>query len=438
MVHRLSLIGARTQSWWLSRGALGRDGYLYASAAVFAIAMGWTSNQPAQWHWGYLAVGPYAGAAVVALVAARRVLRREVALRLILLVPVVLGAVAIPLGLEARWRHLDHGAGFAQPEVSVIERSATLVSRGQDPYRTYVHDGHVVNAVKGVPTYESFFPYFPLMSVFGLPSAATHNGSDLTDARIIMSLMTLLASGLALALLRAPRERKILVAMVLLALPTGALFLSTGGDDMPILALLLLGVAFLQRRSNYLAGVSFAVAAAMKLTAWPLVAGSLLVARSREGRRAWLPVALVVTTVVVATTLPYAWRAPHAFIANVFAFPLGLAGVRSPAASPLPGHVVTTIFPILGHLLAPATLVIGGYFATRYVRAHWPVDLSQLLMVVSALSMAIILMASATRVGYVIYPLNFALWGWVCRVPQEPSRSVGLERRGVLVDPVGP
>jgi hypothetical protein len=31
--------------------------------------------------------------------------------------------------------------------------------------------------------------------------------------------------------------------------------------------------------------------------------------------------------------------------------------------------------------------------------------------------------ASATRIGYVIYPLNFALWSWVCveqetRVPQ--------------------
>jgi hypothetical protein len=23
--------------------------------------------------------------------------------------------------------------------------------------------------------------------------------------------------------------------------------------------------------------------------------------------------------------------------------------------------------------------------------------------------------ASATRIGYVIYPLNFALWSWVCQ-----------------------
>jgi hypothetical protein len=32
--------------------------------------------------------------------------------------------------------------------------------------------------------------------------------------------------------------------------------------------------------------------------------------------------------------------------------------------------------------------------------------------------------ASATRVGYVIYPLNFALWSWACQevavAPSEP------------------
>jgi hypothetical protein len=99
---------------------------------------------------------------------------------------------------------------------------------------------------------------------------------------------------------------------------------------------------------------------------------------------------------------------------------------------------VTTWYPILGHLHAPATVAVGGYVATRYVRDHWPVTLSQLLMVVSALFLAMILMASATRVGYVIYPLNFALWGWVCRPSGDETIEDALERRGVLVDPVGP
>ena len=128
----------------------------------------------------------------------------------------------------------------------MIERSGFDLSKGIDPYRTYYHDGRVVDAIKGIPSFESFFPYFPLMGVFGLPSAVTHKDKGLTDARIVMSLMTLIVSGVALGMLEATRRRKLRVAQILLALPTGALFLATGGDDMPILALSLLGVAALQ------------------------------------------------------------------------------------------------------------------------------------------------------------------------------------------------
>ncbi len=125
------------------------------------------------------------------------------------------------------------------------------------------------------------------MGIFGLPSADRHGSEGLTDARIVMTLMTLFASGWALALLRLSRRQKIRVAQVLIALPTGALFLSTGGDDMPILALMLLGVAALQRRQTNLAGISIGIAAAMKLTAWPLAAGALLVARNKKEQPTW-------------------------------------------------------------------------------------------------------------------------------------------------------
>jgi len=46
-----------------------------------------------------------------------------------------------------------------------------------------MHDGHLVNEIPGKPAYESFFPYFPLMSIFGLPTALTHKGKGLTDPR---------------------------------------------------------------------------------------------------------------------------------------------------------------------------------------------------------------------------------------------------------------
>lgn len=404
---------------WSSLSSLGQDGVLYVGAGLFAWLLGVFSSQPAQWQWGYLSVGPYCVAGLLALVMTWRRPRREFVVRVLLLFVVLLGAVAVPLGLEARWRQLDPGKQFAQPEVSVIERSGAALSKGEDPYRSYLKNGRVVNEVPGEPAFESFFPYFPLMGVFGLPSAETKKGRGLTDARIVMTLMTLMVSAAALRMLRASRENKLRVAQVLLALPTGALFLSTGGDDMPILALSLLGVVALQRRKTNLAGISLGVAAAMKLTAWPLAAGSLLVARNDRGRPGWWRVLLWIATIVLVTVVPFAWRSPHAFVANVFAFPLGLAGVSSPAASALPGHVLTTWMPFLGHVLTPAALVVGGYFATRYARRVWPLSLSQLLGLMSIAFLILICVASATRVGYVIYPLNFALWASVCRRREE-------------------
>lgn len=423
MLARLSTLRTRLVRWWTALNGLQSDAVLYGASAVFAMLLGWTSTQVAQWHWGYLTFAPYAAAAVVGFAAGRVRIRRETAVRIALLVLVVVGSVAIPLGLETRWRHQDPAMGFAQPEVSVIERSATYLSQGKDPYRAYEQDGRLVGEVKGLPTYESFFPYFPLMSLFGLPSAETHQGSGLTDARIVMSLMTLLASLGALVLLKASKPKKIRVAQVLLALPTGALFLSTGGDDMPILALMLLGVACLERRANNAAGISFGVAAAMKLTAWPLAFGALLVAKEDDGRSAWRRVALWVSAIVVVTIAPFALRAPWAFVSNVFAFPLGLAGVASPAASALPGHVLTTLWSPMGHILAPLTFLVGGYFLAKHAKSHWPLSLSHLLGLLSLVFLVMMCVASATRIGYIIYPINIALWSWAT-VDQDVKAQV--------------
>ena len=423
MFARLMTLRTRSVRWWVALNGLSSDAALYAISALFALVLGLTSTQGAQWQWGYLTVAPYAAAAGAGAVFGRMKFRREIVVRVVLLALVITGSVVIPLGLETRWRHQDPEMGFAQPEVSVIERSATYVTQGKDPYRTYDHDGRIIGEVKGIPAYESFFPYFPLMSVFGLPSAETHEGSGLTDARIVMSLMTLLASGAALFLLKASGKKKLRVAQALLALPTGALFLSTGGDDMPILALMLLGVACLERRANNAAGVSFGVAAAMKLTAWPLAVGALLVAKDNGGRSAWRRVALWITAIVLVTVVPFAVRAPWAFVTNVFAFPLGLAGVASPAASALPGHILTTWWSPMGHILAPVTFLIGGYFVAKYAKRHWPLTISQLLAILSLVFLTMMCVASATRIGYVIYPINLALWSWVT-VDQDVKEPV--------------
>ena len=84
----------------------------------------------------------------------------------------------------------------------MIERAGKSPQRGSGP-RTGPTNATAASwaRCKGMPAYESFFPYFPLMGVFGLPSAETHTSKGLTDARIVMSLMTLLVSGVALGML---------------------------------------------------------------------------------------------------------------------------------------------------------------------------------------------------------------------------------------------
>jgi hypothetical protein len=417
MLTRFSFARTRFLTWWGALSGLSSDALLYGLSAVFALGLGMTSHQGAQWQWGYLATGPYALCALIAYGLHRLKLSRTSRIRIGLLALVLLGSVAIPLGLEARWR-------VAQPEIGVIQRAGDNLSKDRNLYPSYDRHGKLINPIAGLPAYESFFPYFPLMGVFGLPSAETHQSKGLTDPRIAMSLLTLLASVLALGLLRASTKKKIRVAQFLLALPTGALFLSTGGDDMPILALTLLGVAALQRRQNNFAGISLGLAAAMKLTAWPMAFGALLVARNSKSRSDWKRIAAWVVAIVVVTVAPFAIRAPWAFMSNVFAFPLGLTSVASPAASALPGHILTTLWAPAGHVLAPVTFLVGGYFMTKYLRRHWPLTLAQLLAILSLVFLTMMCVSSATRIGYVIYPLNFAMWSWACTEAVVPEKEL--------------
>ncbi len=108
-------------------------------------------------------------------------------------------------------------------------------------------------------------------------------------------------------------------------------------------------------------------------------------------------------------------------MSNVFAFPLGLTGITSPAASALPGHILTTWWSPLGHILAPLTFLIGGYFMAKYVKKHWPLTLSKVLAILAVVFLTMMCVSPATRIGYVIYPLNFAFWSWACQERHVPA-----------------
>jgi hypothetical protein len=214
----------------------------------------------------------------------------------------------------------------------------------------------------------------------------------------------------ALALVRAPSERKIRTLQVLTVLPTAALLLATGGDDMPVVAFLLLAMVLAQRRRPGWSGVVLGIVSAMKFTAWPLAALALFAARDASGKRA--PGRMVLGMLVVAgpVVTPFLVHNPHVFIVNVILFPLGLSGVTSPAASPLPGHLLVNAFPALRHVLPIAACAVGGTVLLRHLVRRPPSSAADVTRLAGWVMLIAILVAPATRIGYLVYPINFFVW----------------------------
>ncbi|OYV23762.1 MAG: hypothetical protein B7W95_00950 [Acidimicrobiales bacterium 20-64-4] len=386
---RIASLRRRWGGWSLT----SRDAILYALAALFAAGTWWTSTDLAQWRWGQMATLPYAVAALVSLVGRGWAGTRRLALAL-----AVLGALVVPLLVEVLWRvHSPYG-GFAQPEVMVLERAALALFHGHTPYVAYWAHGHLVNPVAHGAPYESFFPYFPLMAIFGLPAVLVHSVTGWGDARLAITAFSLVLTFLGAHLMSV-----------------------TGGDDLPILALSVLAVALVHRRQPTSAGLVIGLAAAMKLTAWPLALVLIAVARDDQDRHAGVKVASGTTLVVACSVVPALIANPMTFVANVIAFPLGLSHVASPAASPLPGHLISVWSPTLGHLLVAVALLGVGMGAITVARRHWPLDESRALYVLALGTLVMISVASATRSGYLIYPFEMAVWGWGVGVRRAPS-----------------
>ena len=435
---------------------------LYAASALFAIATAQWSSISLYQQWGRLAVGPYALGAVICALRARRMRRRAAAgkeragggppgwhwttPRMLVFLIVFVGATLGPLALEVLWR-TDSGPGTAhvQPEVSDIEQSGDRLATGKPLYRDIDSHRTHVSVPPGQPRYNEYDPYLPLMSVFGLPSS-THAPRRLTDARVAFSLITILLVVAALALCRGPTGPRVLALQAMTVFPTAALPLATGGDDLPIAAFLLLGMVLVQRRRPLAAGVTLGVAASMKITAWPLALLAPLVARDAQGRRGrrpalWLGAGLV--GVMVPSILPTVISNAPAFFDNVVRFPLGLAGITSPAASPLLGHALVSWFPGIHRLFTLCIATVGGLILLFVLVRHTPrkpADLCRLLAVVMAVA---IVVAPATRIGYALYPVDFFVWAWLLRAedgaegrrPTDPGPTAVEEREPAAARP---
>jgi Glycosyltransferase family 87 len=368
----------------------GGAAVLLAVSALFACAVAVFSTNPPERLWGMLAAAPY-GVAAIAALAGRAGPRVATAVSLI-------GAVIVPLAWMA-W------SGRGQPEVSVIIHSAELFLHHGTPYL----GAHAVAAAHNPYVYD---PYLPALAVFGVPHALFGAGL-LTDPRLWFGVVFVLAFAATLSVSRVPRPW--LWTAVVTASPIIAFPLCAGGDDLPVLALICLGLALLrasQARPTLqiaLAGLALGLAAAMKATAWPALAVAVVLVAARDGKRAaaWLTCAAI--AVPIAVDGPVLIAQPAAVVSNTILFPLGLTKIKSPAASFLPGHLIAEAWGP-GHLVAIALVLLAGLgvAASLFLRpprderaAGWRLVTGLVLMFA---------FAPASRFGYVVYPLGLACW----------------------------
>ena len=373
-----------TVPWaWLSGGL--------AACALFAGAVLLFSHDPLHRLWGLSAACAYALAALAVLAWRSRDTRGvDVALGVILC-----GAILFPL----LWM-VAHGHG--EPEVGVVDTAAKTLIKDGTPYRS-------TQALASTTNPNNYNPYLPLMAAFGVPQALLGHGL-LTDPRVWFGAVFLAVFAVALRI--AGARDSVRWALLLTASPIIAFELCVGGTDVPMVAFLCLGFALLwraQRTSPVTAGLALGVASSMKATAWPALAVAFALLYVRDGQRAawrFTAVALAVVAVIVG---PFAVLKPGALVKNTVLFPLGLASVKSQAASPLLGHVLAQT-GVVGHTIVVILLIGSGLAIAVSLVIRPPRDVpAATIRLVLGLS-AMFILAPSTRFGYFIYPAAMVLW----------------------------
>jgi Glycosyltransferase family 87 len=359
---------------------------LFAACAAYAVVMALVTDHSLHRTWGIFAACAYLVAAMLVLAWPSRGLDAA-------LLTGLAGALIVPLGLLASDR-------LQQPEVRVINKSATLLVRHGTPYL-----GPAALASAHSPNI--FDPYLPMMTLFGMPRALL-GFSVLTDPRIWFGVgfVIVFAAALAVVGVRDVVRWTVLVT----ASPVIAFSLSVGGTDVPVLACLCLGLALLWREPHpLLAGLALGVACAMKATAWPALLIAVVLVAFRDGRRAAAILTGTAVAVFAAIVGPVAALGPNALVQNTISFPLGLASIKSEAVSPLPGRLLVETGQA-GHLIAVALLALAclGIIVSLAVRPPRTVPAATWRLIIG-LSLMFVL-APATRFGYFLYPVGLLAW----------------------------
>ncbi|PXY19102.1 glycosyltransferase 87 family protein [Prauserella muralis] len=313
------------------------------------------------------------------------------------------------------------GAWSAQPEVWVIERSASLLLDTGTPYVD-------VTALGRPPEVNDYTPYGPVMAVFGLPRAVlggTAVGDVLTDARLYFALTAALCLWGGLRLLGRPRV-PVRAAQLVVVFPLTALTFATAGPDLAIVGLLVLACALAADRPGWSAFV-LALVTSAKLIVAPAVVVLLALVLVRLGGRAAARYALVFLAGCAAVNVPVLLVDPGAFVEHVLRFPAGLGAVSSPAASPLPGHLIASAGGA-GKLLAFGLLGAAAVAILAWLVRRPPRTGADALLRIAAGLGAFTMLTPATRFGYLVYPV--VLLGAMLCFPGRPAAPPGAAESG--------
>src|SRR5215831_30603 len=367
----------------------------YAVFAAYAAALAVFSGGGDDVVWALWATGGYALTAVVASRSRSLAGPLLTALACALVAPTVWLAVRSP----------------ATADVSVVTRSAVLLLRNGNPYLS----------AGQLATWKAYNPYLPAMAIFGLPWAAGLRGV-IGDPRTWLAAATAVVLAAAFwtvaphraAGCRACGRAAAWLAVFAVASPVLALSLAVGITDPPMIALTCLALACVARspRLPLVAGVAIGVACAMKATAWPALAVIAALLAARDSARVaarFAAASLVTTAVLVAVTAPALLSTPAGLLQNTVLYPLGMTLHKTPAASPLPGHLLASTGPA-GHLAAIGLLLAAALGVVVSLVVRPPADVRAAARRLAIALALMFLLAPATRFGYFAYPL--ALLGW--------------------------
>ncbi len=387
----------------LPDGPVSRSRWAAAWYGLFAVYAGITAVVSAASYertWGDRAVGAYAVASLVALT--WRSHGRDAAIGVSFV-----GALIGPLvWLSAK--------APPTPDVQVVARSAMLLLRHGNPYISPAELAHL-------PGHLGYNPYLPAMVLFGIPRALGLSGW-VSDPRVWLAVATLVLFILAFRI--AGRRDAVRCSVLGMGTPIVAFPLALGITDPPILALVCFALALLSRSTRPLstwlpAAIAIGLGCAMKFTAWPALPVLVALVATRDGARAavkFTAAAVGTMAALVAACAPAALSKPGTLFQNTVLFPLALTHAQTPAASPLPGHLLANTGHA-GHLVAVGLLVAAGLAVTVSLVIRPPADGSAAALRLAIGLAVLFALSPAARFGYFAYPAGLLGWIVLSRVP---------------------